>query len=173
MDLVNVVPGAGVTGAALTAHPGVHGITFTGSVPTGRAIARSAADTFKKVVLEMGGKSPNIVFDDADLDAALKGSVWGIFNNAGQVCVAGTRLLVQASIAERFVERLQIAAERVRVGDPTADHDTHGTAVQPATVRPCHGIPRHRPRGRRPRPHRRGRPSRDLIVTACSCSRRS
>jgi acyl-CoA reductase-like NAD-dependent aldehyde dehydrogenase len=118
--LVNVVPGAGATGAALTAHPGVHGITFTGSVPTGRAIARSAADTFKKVVLEMGGKSPNIVFDDADLDAALKGSVWGIFNNAGQVCVAGTRLLVQTSIASQFLERLQASAERVRVGDPTA-----------------------------------------------------
>ena len=117
--LVNVVPGAGDTGAALTAHPDVHGITFTGSVPTGRAIARSAADTFKKVVLEMGGKSPNIVFDDADLVAALKGSVWGIFNNAGQVCVAGTRLLVQASIADQFVERLRTAAEQVRVGDPT------------------------------------------------------
>ena len=118
--LVTVVPGGGSTGAALTAHPGVHGITFTGSVPTGRAIARTAADTFKRVVLEMGGKSPNIIFDDADLDAALRGAIWGIFNNAGQVCVAGTRLLIHAPIADNFVERLRVAAEHVRVGDPTA-----------------------------------------------------
>jgi acyl-CoA reductase-like NAD-dependent aldehyde dehydrogenase len=122
--LVNVVTGDGTTGAAVASHPGVHGITFTGSVPTGRKIAHAAADTFKKVVLEMGGKSPNIVFDDADLEAALRGTVWGIFNNAGQVCVAGTRRLVQQSVAPQLLERLRALAARVRVGDPM-DMSTH------------------------------------------------
>jgi len=116
--LVNVVPGDGTTGAAVAAHPGIGGLSFTGSVPTGRAIARAAADSFKRLVLEMGGKSPNVVFADADLDAALRGSLWGVFYNAGQVCVAGTRLLVERSIAAEFTARLVRAAARIRVGDP-------------------------------------------------------
>ncbi|MFK0156573.1 aldehyde dehydrogenase family protein [Streptomyces sp. NPDC090499] len=122
--LVNVVTGGGATGAALAEHPGVGGVTFTGSVPTGRRIAHAAAETFKKTVLELGGKSPNIVFEDADLDAAGRGAVWGVFNNAGQVCVAGTRLLVQRSIAPGFIEQLARRAARIRVGDPM-DAKTH------------------------------------------------
>jgi acyl-CoA reductase-like NAD-dependent aldehyde dehydrogenase len=118
LGLVNVLPGDGTTGAAVAAHPGIGALSFTGSVPTGRAIARAAADSFKRLVLEMGGKSPNIVFADADLDAALRGSLWGVFYNAGQVCVAGTRLLVERSIAGEFTDRLIRAAGRVRVGDP-------------------------------------------------------
>ena len=132
--LVNVVTGKGATGAALAAHPGVAGVTFTGSVSTGRKIAHAAADTFKNVILELGGKSPNIVFDDANLDAALAGSAWGVFYNAGQVCVAGTRLLVQRSIAERFTRALVNMAERVRVGDPM-DRTIH---IGPVVSAPQH-----------------------------------
>jgi acyl-CoA reductase-like NAD-dependent aldehyde dehydrogenase len=116
--LVNVLPGEGATGAALASHPGVDGLSFTGSVATGRKIAHAAADTFKKLVLEMGGKSPNIVFADADLDAAVRGTTWGIFYNSGQVCCAGTRLLVQRGIADEFVARLAQEAKKVRMGDP-------------------------------------------------------
>jgi acyl-CoA reductase-like NAD-dependent aldehyde dehydrogenase len=122
--LVNVVTGGGTAGAAVAGHPGIGGVTFTGSVATGRHIAHAAADTFKKTVLELGGKSPNIVFADADLDAAVRGAVWGVFNNAGQVCVAGTRLLVQESIAKDFIEGLRDRAARIRVGDPM-DETTH------------------------------------------------
>jgi acyl-CoA reductase-like NAD-dependent aldehyde dehydrogenase len=116
--LVNVLTGGGEVGAMLSAQPGVGGISFTGSVPTGRRVNTAAASTFKKVVLEMGGKSPNIVFADADLDAALRGTVWGIFYNTGQVCCAGTRLLLERSIAPEFLRRLKEQAARVKVGDP-------------------------------------------------------
>ncbi|MFC9514994.1 aldehyde dehydrogenase family protein [Nocardiaceae bacterium NPDC056970] len=116
--VLQVAVGDGRTGAALCAHHGVAGVSFTGSVPTGRHIARSAADTFKKLTLEMGGKSPIIVFDDADLDSAARATVLGILNNAGQVCAAGSRLLVHASIAEDFVSEVAARMSRVRVGDP-------------------------------------------------------
>lgn len=116
--LVNVVPGDGTTGEALVTHPGVAGVSFTGSVATGRRIAAAAAPSFKKLVLELGGKGPNIVFADADLDEAVRAAVWGVFQNAGQVCCAGTRLLVQRSIAGAFVDRLAALAAKVRVGDP-------------------------------------------------------
>jgi acyl-CoA reductase-like NAD-dependent aldehyde dehydrogenase len=117
--LVNVLPGDGRTGALLTEHPGIEGISFTGSVATGRRVAAAAGGALKKAVLELGGKSPSIVFADADFDAALRGSIWGVFHNSGQACVASTRLLVQESIAEEFVARVVQRAGRVRVGDPT------------------------------------------------------
>jgi acyl-CoA reductase-like NAD-dependent aldehyde dehydrogenase len=116
--LVNVVTGDGSVGSMLASHPGVGAIRFTGSVATGRKVALAAAPTFKQVVLEMGGKSPTIVFDDATLDAALRGTVWGVFLNAGQICCAGTRLLVQESIADEFVHQLASLSKRVKVGDP-------------------------------------------------------
>ncbi len=116
--LVNVVTGDGSTGAALASQPEVGTVTFTGSVATGRAIARAGADTFKKVVLELGGKSANIVFADADLDRVVRGATWGVFQHAGQICVAGTRLLVQAPIADEVSSRIVERAGRVRVGDP-------------------------------------------------------
>ena len=116
--LVNVVTGAGPTGALLCAHPGIDGISFTGSVPTGRKVATAAAATFKNVVLELGGKAPNVVFADADLDAAVRGCVWGVFNNSGQACVATTRLLVERPVLDAVVERLVALTGRLRIGDP-------------------------------------------------------
>jgi acyl-CoA reductase-like NAD-dependent aldehyde dehydrogenase len=116
--LINVVPGDGSTGHALVTHPQVAGVNFTGSVASGRAVAASAAPLFKKVVLELGGKAPNIVFEDADLDEAVRGAVWGVFQNAGQVCSAATRLLVQRSVAGQVMDRLIGLASRIRVGDP-------------------------------------------------------
>ena len=116
--LVNVLTGDGRVGAMLAAHPGVDGVSFTGSVPTGRKVNEAAASTFKKVILEMGGKSPNVVFADADLDEALRGTIWGVFYNTGQVCCAGTRLIVERGIARDFVARLKQKVSQVRVGDP-------------------------------------------------------
>jgi acyl-CoA reductase-like NAD-dependent aldehyde dehydrogenase len=116
--LLNVLTGDGGVGRRLTGHPGINSITFTGSVPTGRAINEAAAATFKKVTLELGGKSPNIVFADADLDAAVRGAAFSVFHNSGQVCCGGTRILVQRSIAETFTSRLAGLTAKIRVGDP-------------------------------------------------------
>ncbi|MER5959012.1 aldehyde dehydrogenase family protein [Streptomyces longhuiensis] len=129
--VLQVVTGDGATGAALCEHPRVAGVSFTGSVPTGRAIAHAAADTFKKLTLEMGGKSPIVVFDDADLDSAARAAVLGILVNAGQICAASSRLIVHADIADKFVEEVRVRMERVAVGDPT----TKGTMVGPLVSR--------------------------------------
>lgn len=115
---LNVVHGDGATGAALVADPRVEKITFTGSTETGRAILREAANRVKSVHLELGGKSPNIVFADADLDRALEGTLFTAFANSGQICTAGTRLLLEASIADEFLERLRARAEALIVGLP-------------------------------------------------------
>jgi acyl-CoA reductase-like NAD-dependent aldehyde dehydrogenase len=124
--LVSVIVGDGSAGHALASHPSVGSVRFTGGIETGRLIAHAAADTFKKVTLELGGKSPNIVFADADLDRAVRGSVWGIFSNAGQICCAGSRLLVQDSIADEFIERMRTLVSRIRVGDPRDDSNHLG-----------------------------------------------
>ncbi len=117
--VVNVVHGDGpTTGAALAAHPGVPKITFTGSTETGRAILRAGAEHIKSVHLELGGKTANIVLDDADLDQALDGSLFTSFNNSGQICTSGSRLLVQESIADEFVDRLVTRANDIVLGDP-------------------------------------------------------
>jgi acyl-CoA reductase-like NAD-dependent aldehyde dehydrogenase len=116
--LVNVMQGDGQIGELIAGHPGIRGVSFTGSIPTGRRVALAAASGFKKTALELGGKSPNIVFADADIDAALRGSVWGVFANCGQVCCAGTRLLVEDSIADEFVQRVVAMANAVVVGNP-------------------------------------------------------
>ncbi|MFF2137812.1 aldehyde dehydrogenase family protein [Streptomyces sp. NPDC058193] len=129
--VLQVVTGDGSTGAALCAHPGVAGVSFTGSVPTGRAVAHAAADTFKKLTLEMGGKSPIVVFDDADLDSAARAAVLGILVNAGQICAASSRLIVHADIAEQFVQEVRERMTRVTVGDPT----DKGTMVGPLVSR--------------------------------------
>ena len=116
--VVNVVPGPGATaGNALAAHPGVDRVTFTGSTATGRKIVEASAGNLKRVSVELGGKSPNIVFADANLDAAAVGAAMGCFNNTGQVCYAGTRLLVERSIYETFVEKVAVAGRALRVGD--------------------------------------------------------
>ena len=114
----NVLQGIGEeAGAALVAHPGVDRVAFTGSVPTGRLVAAAAGANLTPVSLELGGKSPFVVFADADLDAAVAQAV-NQFDNAGQVCLAGTRLLVEASIGDAFLERVVEASAAIRPGDP-------------------------------------------------------
>lgn len=120
--VLNVVTGGGrAVGTPLVQHPGVHKISFTGSTEVGRMIQRQAADTLKRVTLELGGKSPNIVFADADRKAALRGALTGIFYNKGEVCAAGSRLLVERSIYEDFVAELGRKAAALRVGPPTEE----------------------------------------------------
>jgi aldehyde dehydrogenase (NAD+) len=116
--VVNIVTGDGVTGEALVIHPDVDKIAFTGSTEVGRAIRRATAPSKKKLSLELGGKSPFIVFEDADLDSAVEGLVDGIWFNQGQVCCAGSRLLMQESIAEKLVRKLQARMSALRVGPP-------------------------------------------------------
>ena len=116
--VVNIVTGAGETGAAVVAHPGAAKIAFTGSTDVGRRIMRATAGTGKKLTLELGGKAANIVFDDAPLDQAVEGIVNGIFFNQGHVCCAGSRLLVQESVAETVIAKLKNRMRVLRVGDP-------------------------------------------------------
>jgi (Z)-2-((N-methylformamido)methylene)-5-hydroxybutyrolactone dehydrogenase len=116
--VVNVVTGGAKVGAALAEHPGVDKVAFTGSTAAGQAVARAAAGTLARVSLELGGKSANVVFADARLDAAIEGVVGGIFAAAGQTCVAGSRVLVDASIYDDFAARLVERTARIRLGDP-------------------------------------------------------
>jgi aldehyde dehydrogenase (NAD+) len=117
--VVNIVPGFGETaGRALVTHPDVEKISFTGSTAVGKEIMRSAADTLKKVSLELGGKSPNIVFADADLDAAVNGAFNGIFYGKGEVCSAGSRLFVESKVHDSFMEKLVERARKLEPGDP-------------------------------------------------------
>jgi aldehyde dehydrogenase (NAD+) len=116
--VVNIVTGGGETGRVLVTHPDVDKVAFTGSTEVGRAIAKAVAGTDKRVTLELGGKAANIVFDDAPVDQAVEGIVDGIFFNQGHVCCAGSRLLVQESVAEEVLERLKRRMATLRVGDP-------------------------------------------------------
>ncbi len=116
--VVNIVTGDGSTGEALVKHPGVDKIAFTGSTEVGRAIRKATAATHKKLSLELGGKSPFVIFEDADLDGAVEGLVDGIWFNQGQVCCAGSRLLVQESVAEKLTKKLQARMSTLRVGAP-------------------------------------------------------
>lgn len=118
--VVNVVTGGGDTGAMLVGHPGVDKIAFTGSTAVGKSIAESAASRLARVSLELGGKSPNIIFDDADLDNAVNGVVAGVFAAAGQTCMAGSRVLVHERIYDRFVEAFLARTRRIKLGDPMA-----------------------------------------------------
>jgi aldehyde dehydrogenase (NAD+) len=129
--VVNIVTGAGTTGQALVDHAGVDKIAFTGSTAVGKKIARSIAGTRKKATLELGGKGANIVFDDAPVDQAVEGIVTGIFFNQGHVCCAGSRLLLQESIADEVVERLKRRLATLRVGDPL-DKNTDVGAINSA-----------------------------------------
>ena len=116
--VVNIVTGDDAAGAALVAHPGVDKVAFTGSTEVGRAIAAGVAGTGKRLTLELGGKAANIVFDDAALDQVTEGIVNGIYFNGGQVCCAGSRLLVQETVADTVVGKLQRRMDTLRVGDP-------------------------------------------------------
>jgi aldehyde dehydrogenase (NAD+) len=136
--VVNILPGAGETGRALVEHPGVDKVAFTGSTEVGKQIARAVAGTRKKVTLELGGKAANIVFDDAPLDQAVEGIVNGIFFNQGHVCCAGSRLLVQESVAEELLDSLKRRLVTLRVGDPldkNTDIGAINSAVQLARIR--------------------------------------
>ena len=116
--VVNILPGAGDVGSALVNHPGVDKVAFTGSTAVGRAIQASLAGTRKKLTLELGGKAANIVFDDAPIDQAVEGIVNGIFFNQGHVCCAGSRLLVQESVADEVLAKLRARVSTLRLGDP-------------------------------------------------------
>ncbi len=117
--VVNVVPGYGHTaGARLSSHPDIKKIAFTGSTATGRRIVEASAGNLKKVQLELGGKGPNIVFDDAILPAAIGGSAWAIFHNQGQACIAGSRLIVHEKVADEFTEKFAALAKSIRLGNP-------------------------------------------------------
>ncbi|HEX7997873.1 MAG TPA: aldehyde dehydrogenase family protein [Pyrinomonadaceae bacterium] len=123
--VVNIVPGYGETaGAALASHSEIDKIAFTGSTEVGKIIAHSAADNLTKVSLELGGKAPNIVFADADIEQAVNGAMMGIFFNQGQVCCAGSRLFLAEQIKDEFLEKFKERAQRVKVGDPM-DKSTH------------------------------------------------
>jgi acyl-CoA reductase-like NAD-dependent aldehyde dehydrogenase len=127
---LSVVPGFGPTaGSALVRHPDVDAIAFTGSTDVGKIVMREAADTLKKVSLELGGKSPNIVFADADLKNAVRGASTGIFYGKGEVCAAGSRILVERSIYEDFVEQLAGRANQMTVGDPMESTTRLGAIV--------------------------------------------
>jgi aldehyde dehydrogenase (NAD+) len=128
--VINIVPGYGETaGDALVKHPGVDKIAFTGSTEVGRIIMKNAAGTFKRVTLELGGKSPNIVFADADLESAVNGAMLGLFLNQGQCCCAGSRLLVEEKVYSAMVERLAAATERRKLGDPFDTSTEQGPQV--------------------------------------------
>jgi len=128
--VLNVVTGLGASaGAALVNHPGVDKVTFTGSPAVGRQILRGAAGNLKRVTLELGGKSANIIFADADLDAATRAASAGIFFNSGQVCSAGSRILAHESVYDEVVERLIARARAVRIGDPRDPATTMGPLV--------------------------------------------
>ena len=129
--VVNIVTGAGGTGRAVVAHPDVDKVAFTGSTEVGKAIARTVAGSHKKVTLELGGKAANIVFDDAPLDQAVEGIVNGIFFNQGHVCCAGSRLLVQESVADEVLAKLKTRMATLRVGDPL-DKNTDIGAINSA-----------------------------------------
>src|SRR5690606_2721244 len=129
--VVNIVPGAGDVGAALVGHAGVDKVAFTGSTEVGKIIQRQLAGTGKKMTMELGGKAANIVFDDAPLDQAVEGIVNGIFFNQGHVCCAGSRLLVQESIADELLEKLRYRVSTLRLGDPL-DKNTDVGAINSA-----------------------------------------
>ncbi len=128
--VLNIVHGRGPTaGAALVSHPDVPTISFTGGTETGRAIAHAGADTFKRISLELGGKNPNLVFADAELDDAVATSVRAAFTNQGQICLCGSRILVERSIHDEFVDRLVAGAMARRLGDPLDESTEHGALV--------------------------------------------
>jgi aldehyde dehydrogenase (NAD+) len=132
--VVNIVTGDGETGAALVAHPDVNKIAFTGSTDVGRLIRVQTAGSGKKLSLELGGKSPFIVFEDADMEAAIEGVVDAVWFNQGQVCCAGTRLLLQEGLYDRFIARLKNRMETLRVGDPLDKSNDMGPLIDPVQL---------------------------------------
>ena len=137
---INVVPGEGKTvGAHLVQHPGVDKIAFTGSTATGAEIMRLGSDSIKRLTLELGGKSPNVVFADANLDDAIPSSVWSIYYSAGQSCEARSRILVEQSLYDEFVQRFSEGAQALRVGDPLEAETQMGSLVSQEHRSKVHG----------------------------------
>jgi aminomuconate-semialdehyde/2-hydroxymuconate-6-semialdehyde dehydrogenase len=133
--VLNVVNGTGPNaGAAITAHPKINTISFTGGTVTGRKVAEACAPLFKKVSLELGGKNPNIIFADADLDAAIAGSVRSSFANQGQICLCGSRVFVERSSYKDFVERFIDKASQLKLGDPLEEKNDQGAIVNRAQL---------------------------------------
>ena len=171
---VNIITGPGEIGMALATHPDVDKVAFTGSTEIGKKIGRGVAGTDKALTLELGGKAANIVFDDAPLDQAIEGIVNGIYFNQGEVCCAGSRLLVQESIAETVIDKLKDRLSTIRVGDPL-DKNTDVGAINSKTQleKITELVAVGRRRGRRPVPARL-RPARPgLLLPARRCSRTS
>jgi aldehyde dehydrogenase (NAD+)/betaine-aldehyde dehydrogenase len=138
---INIVPGDGpTTGAYLVKHPGVDKVAFTGSTKTGSEIMRLCSEPIKRVSLELGGKSPSIVFADANLEDAIPSSVWSIYYAAGQSCEARSRVLVEASVYDEFVSGFAARAEKVRVGDPLDPETQMGSLISPAHRDRVHGF---------------------------------
>ena len=133
--VINIVTGDGRTGAALVDHSGVDKVAFTGSTPVGRRIREATAGTGKALTLELGGKSPYIVFDDADLDSAVEGLVDAIWFNQGQVCCAGSRLLAHEGIAQAFYAKLRARMDKLRIGDPLDKAIDVGALVDPVQLK--------------------------------------
>ncbi len=138
--VVNIVTGDGRVGEAIVTHPGIDKLAFTGSTEVGRIIRKATAGSGKKLSLELGGKSPFIVFDDADLDAAVEGLVDSIWFNQGQVCCAGSRLLVQESVYDRFIAKVKARMQNLRVGSPLDKSNDIGALVDPVQQQRIHGL---------------------------------
>jgi len=137
--VVNVVTGPGAQiGSYLASHPGIDKVAFTGETETGKDIIRSSASTIKKVSLELGGKSPNLVFGDADVDHAVAGSLWAIFTSGGQSCEARSRLFVHDSIYDEFVDKFVAATKRLKIGNPLNEENHIGSLVSAGQVAKVH-----------------------------------
>ena len=130
--VLNILPGQGATGAALVSHPGVDGVAFTGGIATGRRVMASAAESLKRVTLELGGKSPNLVFADADLKRSAAGVARSIFRSQGQSCVAGSRLLVERKIADEFIAMVLDEMRKLKIGNPLEDTTDYGPLISAA-----------------------------------------
>jgi len=173
--VVNIVTGDGATGAAIVGHDDVDKIAFTGSTEVGRLIRRATAGTGKKLSLELGGKSPFVVFDDADLDSAVEGCVDAIWFNQGQVCCAGSRLLVAESVERKFIAKLRARMPMLTVGDPWTNRPTSARSWRRLAVG-AHPRPRRGGFGRRRRHlsvHRRSAGARLLLSADAHLRRRA
>jgi aldehyde dehydrogenase (NAD+) len=137
--VLNILTGGPETGRAIVAHPGIDKIAFTGSTAVGKEIMRGAADTLKRVTLELGGKSPNIVFADSDVDNAVKGAINGIFYGKGEVCNAGSRLFVESKVQDEFLEKLVGRAKKLQPGDPLDPKTRMGAIVSQDQMKTVQG----------------------------------